>query len=414
MHESFVGENKNRRKWIIIGIVGGIVALAIIIGLSVGLTRKSSGPSDAFERAKWILENNILIDGHNDLAWRILAKAKSKLNNVNLNDDLKKVWGNISHTDISRLKEGLLGGQFWALYVGCKQQYRDAVRAALEQADIIRRFIAKYPNVFEYATTADQVEEAFTKGKIASLIGMEGGHMIDSSLAALRMFYELGVRYLTLTHNCATPWATENGNENSFGLTDFGKRLIKEMNRMGMILDLSHVSVNTMKDALDTTKAPVMYSHSSARAKCDSFRNVPDDILRRVKDNGGVVMVNFYNRFISCNSKANLTQVADHIDHIKQTAGIDTVGIGGDYDGVDLTPIGLEDVSTYPKLFAELIRRNWSDEDLIKLAGKNILRVMRGVEKIKESMANDPVIEDQVEEKDLNMTCRTGFEEAIS
>lgn len=413
MGDTFVNDSK--RKWVIFGIVSGVVVVGLIIGLSVGLTRKSSddGPSDPLDRAKWILRNNILIDGHNDLAWRILALANSKLNNVNLNDNLKAKWGNISHTDIKRLKEGLLGGQFWALYVGCSQQHRDAVRAALDQADIIRRFIAKYPEIFQYATTADEVEKAFSNKKIASLIGLEGGHMIDSSLGTLRMFYELGVRYMTLTHNCKTPAAENHGTEN-FGLTKFGEKLILEMNRMGMMIDLSHVAVKTMEETLKITRAPVMYSHSSAFNKCNTTRNVPDGVLRKVRENKGVVMVNFYNFFISCKDKATVSQVADHIEHIREIAGIETVGIGGDYDGVDKTPTGLEDVSKYPNLFAELIRRKWSDSDLIKLAGKNILRVMRDVEKVKKDMLNVPVYEDQVAEKDLNMTCRTPHEEAIS
>ncbi|KAK3745591.1 hypothetical protein QZH41_016233, partial [Actinostola sp. cb2023] len=275
---------------------------------------------------------------------------------------------------------------FWAAYVSCSNQYKNAVRLFLEQIDVIHRLVDKYPNDFVFVTTAQGILDAHKDKKIASLIGIEGGHAIDSSLDTLRMLYDLGGRYMTLTHGCHTPWADSCSPKQAEhnGLTDFGKIVIKEMNRLGMFVDISHVSFNTMRDVLDVSTAPVIFSHSSAFALCNVTRNVPDDVLQRMPKNGGVVMVNFYNYYVTCSSKATLGDVADHIDYIKKMAGIDYVGLGGDYDGVPRVPTGLEDVSKYPDLIEELLRRGYSDEDVKKVAGTNLIKAMKKMEQIPE------------------------------
>jgi membrane dipeptidase len=274
-------------------------------------------------------------------------------------------------------------------------------RRQLEQIDIARRVIAKYPERFEAVTTAEGFRTAFARGHIGSVLGLEGGHAIESSLGALRAYYDLGARYLTLTHNQTLAWADAAADEARHGgLTEFGREVVLEMNRLGMLVDLSHVSPATMSDALDVTEAPVIFSHSDARALADHVRNVPDSILRRLPTNGGVVMVTFVPGFISQEvidwnrtlpaqrpagqsaPRATIAQVADHIDHIRQVAGVDHVGIGGDFDGIEDVVLGLENVSTYPRLFAELARRGWSDADLRKLAGENVLRAFARAEAV--------------------------------
>jgi membrane dipeptidase len=292
------------------------------------------------------------------------------------------------HTDIARLRQGLVGAQFWSVYIPSESVHEGAARVQLEQIDIARQIIALYPDHFELALGASDIERVFGAGKIASLIGIEGGHAIENSLGALRAYYDLGVRYMTLTHSLTIDWAdaaTDAPRHN--GLTAFGKEVVREMNRLGMLVDLSHVAPATMHAALDVSEAPVIFSHSSARAVTDHARNVPDDVLRRMPKNGGVVMVTIVPAFISEKvrthtgngpaPRATLADVVAHIEHIRKVAGIEHVGIGGDYDGISSTPVGLEDVSTYPALLAELARRGWSDDDLRKLAGENLLRVLR-------------------------------------
>ncbi|KAK3594948.1 hypothetical protein CHS0354_009335 [Potamilus streckersoni] len=370
------------------------------------------------DRANNILGSYPLIDGHNDLAWKYWESANNRVYSANLNTDLTKIW-NITHTDIPRMRKGKIGAQFWACYVNCISQYKDAVSKSLNQLDTIKKFINRYPDVFQFVTTAQGILDAFEGGKIGSLVGLEGGHSIDSSLANLRMFYDLGVRYMTLTHDCSTPWADywqidePDCNQTVLnGTTEFGKKIILEMNRLGMMVDLSQVSKKTMIDVLNITKAPVIYSHSSVFTICPNYRNVQDDILRMTRENGGVVMVNFYDKVINCGpnktSVTVLSQVADHIDYIKKLIGVEYVGIGADYDGVPTFPVGLEDVSKYPVLFAELINRGWTDEELRMLAGKNLIRVFTKVEQVRDNLRYDAPNEDLIPVKEeLNVQCRT-------
>jgi membrane dipeptidase len=380
--------------------------------------------SDAqLAHARRLLESTILVDGHNDLPWEIRRSRTAPLD-VAAYDLRARTPG---HTDLARLKEGLVGAQFWSVYVPGEVGDSGYARIQLEEIDIARRMIERYPELV-LALTADDIVTAKREGKIASLLGMEGGHVIENSLGALRAYYALGARYLTLTHNVTIDWAdAASDTARHGGLTDFGTEVVHEMNRLGMLVDLSHVSPATMSDVLDVTEAPVIFSHSSARALTDHVRNVPDSILRRLPANGGVVMVTFVPDFISQKRldaseklgadlrarmpelearlagiadsterararrairdslrsalpQATITDVADHIEHVRKVAGVDHVGIGGDFDGIDTTPVGLEDVASYPRLFAELIRRGWSDADLKKLAGENVLRAMRAAE----------------------------------
>ena len=352
-----------------------------------------------------------LIDGHNDLPWEIRDLYGSDVSAA----DLRRRLPN-THTDIPRLVEGGVGGQFWSVYVPATMAGDAAVTAVLEQIDLVHRMIDHYPDRFQLALTAVDVDEAFRAGKIASLLGAEGGHSIAGSLGVLRTLFALGVRYMTLTHNYNVGWADSATDVvDTGGLSDFGRSVVAEMNRLGMLVDLSHVSAATMHAALDASNVPVIFSHSSARAVCDNPRNVPDDVLRRLTVNGGVCMVTFVPFFVSqsCTDwfnelraevaargddpanlsavfgllpswekdhpipPATIAQVADHIDHVRSVAGLDHVGIGGDFDGTPITPVGLDDVSRYPALFAELQRRHWSEQDLRSLAGANILRTLR-------------------------------------
>jgi membrane dipeptidase len=332
-------------------------------------------------RALRVLSSTPLIDGHNDLPWAIRG---SEVAPHDVEADAHDLRSNTPfHTDIERLRAGMVGGQFWSVYTPFESTQEGATKVQLEQIDIALQVIAKYPDVLELARDASDVQRIFASGKIASMLGMEGGHAIENSLGALRAFYTMGVRYMTLTHNGTLDWAdAANGEQVHGGLTNFGREVVREMNRMGMLVDLSHTAPSTMNDALDVAMAPVIWSHASARGVWDHPRNVPDQVLRRLPDNGGVVMVTFVPLFLSEGDEATIAQVADHIDHIATIAGVDHVGIGSDFDGISSTPVGLGDVSTFPALFAELSRHGWSEGGLAKLAGDNLLRVMNEAETV--------------------------------
>jgi membrane dipeptidase len=368
------------------------------------------------ERARRVLRSTPLIDGHNDLPWAIREDTTAP-HDVTKYDLRGRTPG---HTDLARLEAGMVGAQFWSVYIPSSARDSGAARMQLEEIDIARQVVARYPEL-EWALTADAIVRAHRQRKIGSLLGLEGGHAIENSLGALRAYYDLGARYMTLTHSATIDWAdAATDTATHGGLTRFGEEVVREMNRLGMLVDLSHVSPGTMSDALDVSEAPVIFSHSSARALTNHVRNVPDSILARLPKNGGVVMVTFVPAFVSqevadwsarrdsvareieqrvpdepgrraeleawttanASPKATLAQVADHIEHVRKVAGVDHVGIGSDFDGIGDTPVGLEDVSTFPMLFAELARRGWSDADLRKLAGENLLRVLRRAEQV--------------------------------
>ncbi|XP_077989922.1 dipeptidase 1-like [Glandiceps talaboti] len=406
---------RKRNAAIALGIAVFAVVVAVAIAVPIALSNSTEEiptevPEDNLEHAKQIMKRVPLVDGHNDLPIQLRTRWHNQLSDVNLWDDLP------THTDIPRLREGHVGGQFWSVYIPCNSQYKDSVRQTLDQIDITRRYIEQYNNVFELVTTAQGILDAHADGKIASLIGMEGGHHIDSSFANLRMTYVLGARYMTITHSCNTPWAdNSNANENPEfdGLSEWGKDIIREMNRIGMLVDLSHVSDATMHDALDVTQAPVIFSHSASRTLCEHSRNVPDDVLLRLKDNGGIVMVVFFCSYV-CTSqgiRCTVQDVADHIEYIASVCGYDCVGIGSDYDGVFLLPVDLEDVSKYPNLVAEMIKRGWSDENIEKLIGLNLVRVLGQTERVRDNMKGVLPYEDFIPRDDsvdeYNNTCRT-------
>jgi membrane dipeptidase len=401
-----------------------LFAAAIIVSVATGasasaLTAQGGQPTSAdphMARARRVLSTTPLIDGHNDLPWAI-REATAAPHDVEAYDLRKKTAG---HTDLDRLKKGMVGAQFWSIYIPGEIKDSGYARVQLEQFDIARRVIAKYPERLQWALTSDAIRSTFKAGKIGSLLGLEGGHAIENSLGALRVYYDLGARYMTLTHNVTLDWADAAlDSAKHGGLTNFGREVVHEMNRLGMLVDLSHVSPATMSDALDATEAPVIFSHSGSRELVDHPRNVPDSILARLPKNGGVVMVPFVTSFVSKDvkawgdaqqaaaneartrlgsdtaavrravdewtkahpqPKATLGQVADHIDHIRKVAGVDHVGIGSDFDGITDLVVGLEDVSKFPDLFAELSRRGWTDADLRKLAGENVLRVLKRAE----------------------------------
>jgi membrane dipeptidase len=364
-----------------------------------------------------LLRRAPLVDGHNDLLWQLRLQASYDLDRLDIAQPCPSL-----HTDLPRLRAGGLGAQFWSVYVPSDLPGHQAVTATLEQLDGFHRLLARYPRDLALAGTAADVEQVVADGRIASMAGIEGGHSIGGSLGALRMMYALGARYMTLTHNHTTSWAdSATDDERHGGLTAFGVQVVHEMNALGMLVDLSHVAPATMRAALAATRAPVIFSHSSARALCDHPRNVPDDVLADLAGNGGVCLVTFVPQFVSPPvaeaslelaalergwalehpddpaavaalaarwqaenpvPRATLAQVADHVEHVREVAGIEHVGIGGDFDGVDVLPDGLDDVGAYPALFVELRRRSWSDRELEGLAGRNVLRVLRDAEQV--------------------------------
>jgi membrane dipeptidase len=413
------------RAWIW-AVAAGMVASAAALGAD-----KAPAATNYEARVERILKQTPLIDGHNDLPWEIRDRFKSRLDGVDLKSDTSKLPPPPDSaplmTDIPRMRAGHMGGQFWSVWVPVELKGAESVQTTLEQIDLVKRMAARYPADLEMALTAADVRRIHHAGRIACLIGIEGGNQIDNSLAVLRQMYELGARYMTLTHVLTTGWAdSATDTPVHHGLTPFGVEVVHEMNRLGMLVDLSHVSPDTMKAALAASAAPVIFSHSSARALDDLPRDVPDDVLVLVARNGGVVMANFAPSYVSADrnhweadraaelaryssppygglyigqperAKAaleewqrqhpkpvvTLEQVADHIEHIRAVAGIDHVGIGSDFDGIPEAPRGLENVTRYPALLVELMRRGWSDADIAKLAGDNILRVMAEAERV--------------------------------
>lgn len=370
------------------------------------------------DRIRDLLHGHPVWDGHNDLPWEARKQVAYDWDRL----DIAAGTEGRTQTDLPRLRAGGVGAQFWSVYVPARFAGERAVTATLEQVDAVHQLVARYPDDLQLALTADDVESAWASGRIASLLGAEGGHSIDCSLGALRMLYGLGVRYMTLTHNDNVPWADSATDTPSShgGLSDFGREVVREMNRLGMLVDLSHVSAGTMRAALDVTEAPVVFSHSSARAVCDVPRNVPDDVLARLADNGGLCMVTFVPTFVSAAAaqwradaseaataegirvqdlasfgpfvdrwevdhpmpKSTLEDVVAHVEHVREVAGVDHVGLGGDYDGSSGFADGMEDVAGYPNLLEALADRGWSDADLGKLASGNILRTLRDAETV--------------------------------
>jgi membrane dipeptidase len=402
--------------------------LILVLASLVGSAAAAQGIDPNVQaRIDRILKATPLIDGHNDTAEQLREHYGLSVEGLASGTDKRE---HPLMTDMARLRQGRVGAQFWSVYIPSEVTGDTAIRETIEQIDIVKRMVKAYPNDLALALTADDVVRVHRQGRVASLIGIEGGHQIGGSLAALRQFYDLGARYMTLTHFKNNEWADSATDDPQFhGLSEFGRTVVHEMNRLGMLLDLSHVSDDTMRAALQSSKAPVIFSHSSARALDDHTRNVPDDILKLTAANGGVVMVNFFPGYVSeavrrwnadeAAEEARLkslfvgrpqqreaalvewkrahpqpvttvAQVADHVEHIARVAGHDHVGIGGDLDGIETAPEGLGTVSGYPLLFAELIRRGWSDQNLAKLAGGNVLRVLRRAEAVAAAMRDEP------------------------
>lgn len=404
----------------------GLAAVSVCVVMAFASLPGAAQTDDPFlARARALHLSVPMFDGHNDYPWEVRQRAGKDPAALDIRSARTDTM-----TDIPRMRRGGVGAQFWSVYVPSSMAGQQAVTATLEQIDIVHRMMARYPEDFELALTADDVQRIFAAGKIASLIGMEGGHSIDSSLGALRMFARLGVRYMTLTHSKNVPWAdSATDTPEHGGLTAFGEDVIREMNRLGMLADLSHVSEETMEDVLRVTRAPVIFSHSSTRALCSHPRNVPDAILRLLPKNGGVVMVSFVPQFTTPEASAwdsaleaeqarlqkltpkdeaavkagigawmaahprptvTVAQVADHIDHVRKVAGIDHVAYGSDFDGITAAPSGLEDVSKFPALTAELLRRGYTELEMKKVLGLNLLRVMRAAEAAAARMAAAP------------------------
>ncbi len=398
-----------------------VSALALALPASAQVSQ-TAGEARALE----ILKTTPLIDGHNDLPWALREKFGSDPHAVDLTTNLDESTS--LHTDIPRLRAGGVGGQFWSVYVPASLTPTEAAKVTFEQIDVVRRLIAAHPDTFELADTADDIERIHAAGKIASLVGMEGGYSIDDSLGLLREFRQAGARYMTLTHSRTTTWADAATDAPKWGgLSPFGEEVVREMNRIGMMVDLSHVSPDTMVDAMRVSEAPVIFSHSSARAVADHPRNVPDHVLQAMAEDGGVVMVTFVPGFISepirqwgiaaqaeverlgvdqgdraavqaamgpwraanPQPRATLEDVVAHIQHVRQVAGIDHVGLGGDFDGVGSLPVGVEGVDAYPRILAALMAAGWTEADIRKLAGENILRVMRAVDAVAASKASE-------------------------
>lgn len=401
-----------------------LTVLAASLLLASPLAAQDAVVDPAVATANAALEAAPVFDGHNDVPNQLRSRRANQINDFDFEDTTNSGEGHPEgralHTDLARLAEGKVGAQFWSVYVPSNPDEAEAVQQVIEQIDVTKRLIARYPAGLRYATTADEVETAMAEGKVASLLGMEGGHSIGSSLAVLRQLYALGARYMTLTHNSNTPWADAATDTPAHGgLSGFGEDVVREMNRLGMLVDLSHVSEATMLDTLDVARAPVIFSHSGARAINGHPRNVPDTVLRRLPYNGGIVMVVALPAFLNEERRqwsarrdaeqarqralfqgqpetvtaamaawdeanpepvTTVVHMADHIDHIREVAGVESIGIGGDFDGMPSGPVGFEDVRGYPELFTELARRGYSQAELEMIASRNALRVMREAE----------------------------------
>src|SRR5688572_1893756 len=422
------------------GGIAAVLILALALGAPAGTLGVAADEAHRLQVVFEVLDSVPLIDGHNDIPWQYRTRADNHLDRIDFRDT--RGLEPPMHTDLARLKASRLGGQFWSVYIPTDLSGPGAARAVLEQIDVVHRLTERYPDALEMAYTADDIVRIHRAGKVASLIGMEGGHAIENSLAVLRQLYAAGARYMTLTHSSNCDWADSATDEPEHGgLTRFGTEVVREMNRMGMVVDLSHVSPQTMHDALDVAVSPVIFSHSSARAVTDHPRNVPDDVLARLPANGGIVMATFVPDFIddavrreakarsdererlrglygddeakveaelrrfdqsrAVTVHATMVDVADHVEHIRKVAGIDHVGIGSDFDGITAVPRGLEDVARLPYLFAELLDRGWTRDDMAKLAGGNMLRAMRANEaKARELQAARPASDALIEELD--------------
>lgn len=412
-------------------LLAGLAAFALLSTPATAQQSPEAVAAAALKRAP-------VFDGHNDVPWALRERADNVINDFDFQDTTDTATADeiAMHTDLLRLRKGKVGAQFWSVYVPSNSDEPQAIQQTIEQIDVMKRLVARYPDDLSLSANSADLERQMRAGKVGGMLGIEGGHSIGSSLAVLREMHGMGVRYMTLTHSKNVPWADSATDAPKHGgLTDFGRQVVREMNRIGMIVDLSHVSEATMKDALETTKAPVMFSHSGVRAVNDHPRNVPDSVLPAVKANGGVVMIVFLPGFLDpavrehglaqTAMKARLdsqfsgnpggaaaamkkwdeanpvpptqiANVADHIDHLKQVIGVDHIGLGGDYDGMSSAPVGMEDVAGYPALFIELARRGYSQADLEKIASGNILRVLKAVEGYSASQKGQPPIETPV------------------
>ena len=420
--------------------IGTFMLTILGVGAALGARAGTTDDAQLDQRLERLLLQTPLIDGHNDLPEQLRGRFGDRYWTVDLHADTARLppvppFLAPLQTDIPRLRAGHVGGQFWSVYIPASVVGPLAVEETIDQIDLVKTLVARYPDALELALTAADIRRIHKAGRIASLIGIEGGHQIDSSMSALRQMYALGARYMTLTHTLNTPWAdSATADPAHNGLTPFGKEIVREMNRLGMLVDLSHVSAEAMNAALDVARAPVIFSHSSARALVDHPRNVPDDVLRRVAENGGVVMINFNPGYVSTEfaiwladraaeqtryssppydglyigqparakaalaawdakhprPKVTIAMLADHADHIRKIAGAEHVGLGSDFDGIDDMPEGMHGVDGFPLLLRELMRRGWSDREIRGIAGENLLRAMAAVEGVAQSLKNEP------------------------
>lgn len=439
-----------QKRWIVLGLLlVAVVAVGVTLAFTVFKKDEEEVEPEVL-RGRDVLDIVPLIDGHNDFPFNLYELESNQIEDFEFDSDLRNnsKWNgsSTSFTDLPRLREGKVGGQFWVAYVSCDRNNKDAAERTLEQIDVIKRLIRKYPNDMQYVTNADDIMKAYKEKKIASMIEIEGGHSIDSRLSVLRLYYELGVRVMTMTHSCNLPWADASPIDDvgvgaeppvKRNLTDWGLKVVDEMNRLGMIIDISHVSEGVMEAALDRSKASLIFSHSSVFNLCNHHRNVKDHVLRKLKEKNGLIMINFYTSFI-CGNKIEdviseyleiISRVSEsifnfllffqeHINYVRDLIGSEHVGIGGDYDGIESAPSGLDDVSKFPDLFDKLFEGGddfepWTKDELKNLAGLNLIRVFKDVERVRDELKDQKIIDDPVPYDDLIQnnpniaTCRT-------